>query len=120
MLVLLLLAVAPLSARKETSPSLHVDVQVLTPKGDPLPNAGVVLQQISDLRGKKVKDALDVELKTDQHGKTGLDGFVEGKILVQVIAAGMRTFGKVYTIRKDQASIVVHMQYPTSQYSIYH
>lgn len=119
-LLLLLLAVAPLSARRETSPSLRVDVQVLSPKGEPVPNAGVVLRQICDLQGKKVKDGLDVELKSDQNGKAGLDGFVEGKILVQVIAHGLRTYGKVYTIRTQHQLITVRMQPPAGQISIYH
>lgn len=120
LLLLLLLAASPLVARKETSPSLRIDVTVLSPKGDPVPNAGVVLRQICDLRGKKVKDSIDVELKSDQHGKAGLDGFVEGKVLVQVIAPGLRTFGKVYTIHRQQQSIVIHLKPPAGQISIYH
>jgi hypothetical protein len=120
LLLLLLLAASPLVARKETSPSLRIDVQVLSPTGDPVPNAGVVLRQICDLRGKKVKDSVDVELKSDQNGKAGLDGFVEGKVLVQVIAHGLRTFGKVYTIHARHQNIVVHLQAPAGQISIYH
>jgi hypothetical protein len=120
MMLLLLVMTAPLVALEDSSPSLRIDVQVLSPKGEPVPNAGVVLRQICDLRGKEVKDGVDVELKSDQHGKAGLDGFVEGKVLVQVIAHGMRTFGKVYTIHTQHQSITVHMQPPAGQISIYH
>lgn len=120
LLLLLLLLASPLVARRDTSPSLRIDVLVLSPKGDPVPNAGVVLRQICDLHGKKVKDGIDVELKSDQNGKAGLDGFVEGKILVQVIAHGLRTFGKVYTIHTQHQSITVHLQPPSGQISIYH
>lgn len=119
-MLLLFVMAAPLVAHKETSPSLRIDVTVLNPKGEPVPNAGVVLRQICDLRGKKVKDGVDVELKADQNGKAGLDGFVEGKVLVQVIASGLQTFGKVYTIHTQHQSITVRLQSPTGQISIYH
>ena len=112
------LAVLGVGAR---TPALatHVTVTVVNPQGEPIPNAGVVLDQLSDLRGKKVKHGLNVELKSNRHGKADLGDFVEGRILIQVIASGYETFGKVYLVRTPNYNVTVHLHAPRGQMSIY-
>jgi hypothetical protein len=98
---------------KSPPPTSHVDVTILRrDDGKPIENAAVVFQ----LEGDKG----NMELKTDEDGKTMIDVLPTGsKVLLQVIAKGYQTFGGDYTINKPQMAILVKLRRPGAQYSIY-
>lgn len=91
-------------------------VVVKSDNGKPVRNAVVVLHQV-DSRGRQVKGSL--ELKTDQEGKASYAGLPYGKVRVQVIAPGFRTYGEDHDINQPEHEFVIKLQRPQEQYSIY-
>jgi hypothetical protein len=84
--------------------------------GKPVRNAAVVLHPVSR-KGKQARGGL--ELKTDNDGKTNIDGIPYGPLRVQVLAPGFQTFGEDYEINKPELEITVKLKRPGGQYSIY-
>jgi hypothetical protein len=82
--------------------------------GKPVRNAAVVLHPV-DKKGKQSKGGL--ELKTDNDGKTNIDGIPYGPLRIQVLAPGFQTFGEDYQINKPKLEITVKLKRPKAQYS---
>jgi hypothetical protein len=82
--------------------------------GKPVRNAAVVLHPVSR-KGKQAKGGL--ELKTDNDGRTNIDGIPYGPLRVQVLAPHFQTFGEDYEIDKAQMEITVKLKHPSDQYS---
>lgn len=105
--------------RKYKAPPLtmKIDISVIrATNGKPIPNAAVVFHPVNE----KGKEEGAMELKTDLDGKTSLDVIPIGStVRLQIIANGFQTFGNDYVANADAKEIVIKMQRPTSQYSIY-
>lgn len=84
--------------------------------GKPVKNAAVVLHPVKK-NGKQAMGGL--ELKTDDDGKTWIDGIPYGQLRVQVLAPGFQTFGQDYEIKTPETEITVRLKKPTGQYSAY-
>jgi hypothetical protein len=84
--------------------------------GKPVRNAAVVLHPVGK-KGKQSKGGL--ELKTDNDGKTNIDGIPYGPLRVQVLAPGFQTFGEDYQIDKPELQITVKLKRPGGQFSSY-
>jgi Carboxypeptidase regulatory-like domain len=82
--------------------------------GKPVRNAAVVLHPVKK-NGKQSMGGL--ELKTDNDGKTNIDGIPYGPLRVQVLAPGFQTFGEDYQINKPELQITVKLKRPAGQYS---
>jgi hypothetical protein len=91
-------------------------VVVKDENGKPVRNAEIVLHAV-DKHGKQHSDGL--ELKTHEDGKAQIGGISYGKIRVQVIAHGLRTFGEDYDINQPSHEITIKMQKPQEQLTIY-
>ncbi len=91
-------------------------VVVRDASGKPVKNAAVVLHPVSK-KGKQSMGGL--ELKTDDDGKTWIDGIPYGSLRVQVLAPGFQTFGEDYEVTKPETHITVRLKRPTGQYSVY-
>lgn len=85
--------------------------------GKPVRNAEIVLHPIDAKTGKQKEEGL--ELKTHEDGKATIGGIPYGKMRVQVIAHGFRTYGEDYDIQQPNHDITIKMQRPAEQYSIY-
>ena len=84
--------------------------------GKPVKNAAVVLHPVN----KKGKQAMGgLELKTDEEGKTWIDGIPYGALRVQVLAPGYQTFGEDYEIKNPETHITVRLKKPVAQVSEY-
>jgi len=84
--------------------------------GKPVRNAAVVLHPVSR-KGKQAKGGL--ELKTDNDGRTNIDGIPYGPLRVQVLAPGFKTFGADYKVDQQELQITVKLKRPGGQYSTY-
>ena len=84
--------------------------------GKPVRNAEIVLHAV-DKHGKQHSDGL--ELKTHEDGKAQISGIPFGKLRVQVIAHGFRTFGEDYDINQPAHEITIKLQKPQDQTTIY-
>jgi hypothetical protein len=91
-------------------------VVVSATKEKPVRNASVVLHPVND-DGKQERGG--VQLKTDAEGKTFYEGVPYGKLRIQVIAPRFQTFGEDYEVSQPQQQIVIKLQPPQKQYSIY-
>ena len=91
-------------------------VVVRDTNGKPVKNAAVVLHPVRK-NGKQSMGGM--ELKTDEEGKTWIDGIPYGQLRVQVLAPGFQTFGEDYEIKKPETEIVVRLKKPVGQYSSY-
>ncbi len=84
--------------------------------GKPIRNAAVVLHPVNR-KGQQARGGL--ELKTDNDGRTNIDGIPYGPIRIQVLVPGFRTFGEDYQIDKPELEITVKLKRPGGQYSVY-
>jgi small ligand-binding sensory domain FIST len=94
---------------------LHFSV-IRAGKKVPIRNASVVLHPVSK-DGKQEKGGL--ELKTDQEGKTEIEGIRYGKLRVQVVAQGFQTYGEDFEIDQPDREFVIELKRPQEQVTIY-
>jgi hypothetical protein len=84
--------------------------------GKPIRNASIVLHPV-DKKGKQEKGGM--QLKTDAEGRTLIEGIPYGKLRVQVISSGFQTFGQDYDIDEPVEEIMIKLDRPKEQHSIY-
>jgi hypothetical protein len=101
------------SGRKTSSVNLIV---VREANGKPVKNAEVVLHLLND-DGKQKQEGL--ELKTHDDGKAEATGLPYGKVRIQVIAPGFRTYGEDYDLNQPNLEITIKLKKPAEQLSIY-
>jgi 5-hydroxyisourate hydrolase-like protein (transthyretin family) len=111
--MLVLLAVAAMAQHKSSTLDFLI---VKDANGKPVRNAEIVLHPV-DKNGRQ-KDQ-SVELKTHEDGKASVNGIPYGKLRVQVIAQGFKTYGEDYDISQPNHAITIKLQKPAEQYSIY-
>jgi len=110
---LLCMSVSALAGQKSASLEFLV---VKDADGKPVRNAEIVLHPV-DKHGKQKAEGL--ELKTHEDGKAQIAGIPFGKLRVQVICPGYRTFGADYAVGGPQMEITIKLQKPSEQYTIY-
>jgi hypothetical protein len=101
---------------KSPPPTARIEVTILKDvNGKPIENAAVVFHP---MEGEKDKG--NMELKTNEDGKTIIDVLPIGDVVrLQVIARGFQTYGEDYKIDKADLAIEIRMKRPGEQYSIY-
>lgn len=101
---------------KMPPPTGRVEVTVLRDDdGKPIENAAVIFHEIV-----KNKDAGNMELKTNEDGKTVIDVLPLNSLArLQIIAHGYQTYGQDYKLDKASMAIEIRMKRPGAQYSIY-
>src|SRR5215472_7228434 len=112
-----ILTLPGLSQKKPPQPTAELRVTVLRDSnGKPVKNAEVVLHPVDD-HGKQKAESL--ELKTHEDGKAETGGVPYGKLRIQVIAKGFKTYGEDYDIQQPNFEITIKLQKPAEQFSIY-
>lgn len=101
---------------KPPPPTSNIKVVVVSAAhGKPIDGADVIFHPI---KHNKVEGSL--ELKSDSNGVAKIDVIPIGdRLLLQVIKDGYNTFGQEYKIDAASKEIVVKMQPPAPQYSLY-
>ena len=119
-LISVLIAPAALAAKNPPVPdqrTASVNMTVIrNSSGKPVKNAEVVIHLI-DTHGKQKQEGL--ELKTHDDGKAEATGIPYGKVRIQVIAPGFRTFGEDFSIDQPNHEFTIKLQKPAEQLSIY-
>jgi hypothetical protein len=120
------LLAAPASGAQETNrrgrkykappPTSRIEVSVLRDTDKkPIENAAVIFHP---MEGEKDKG--NMELKTNEDGKTVIDVLPIGDtVRLQIIAKGFQTYGQDYKVDRDKMAIEIRMKRPGEQYSIY-
>jgi hypothetical protein len=101
---------------KSPPPTARIEVTVLRDvNGKPIENAAVIFHP---MEGEKDKG--NMELKTNEDGKTIIDVLPMGDtVRLQIIAKGFQTYGEDYKVDKAEMAIEIRMKRPGQQYSIY-
>jgi len=84
--------------------------------GTPVKNASIV---IHFLRRDGRQDSEGFQLKTDSDGRTSIGDIPYGKLRVQAIAKGLRTYGEDVDINLPEQQLLIRLERPADQYSIY-
>jgi hypothetical protein len=102
---------------KPPPPTSQITVTVLrADNGTPIPKAAVIFHPLK----KNGKDEGGMELKANQDGKATMTVIPIGDtVLVQIIADGYQTYGKIYQIDKAKMAMKIRMKLPQPEYSIY-
>ena len=101
----------------DDEPSCLIYFQVLKEdNGKPVRNAAVIMHPVN-ADGKQGHGGM--ELKTDADGKTNFDGVPYGKLRVQVLAQGFKTYGEDFDVTKPKMTLTIKLKRPQEQYSIY-
>ena len=97
--------------------NLHIEVTA-GDKSEPVGNASVYVRferPGSLLRLHKDKK-VEMNLRTNQEGVTKVSDVPRGKVLIQVIASGWKTFGQWYTLEKEEETIKIKLEKPPHWY----
>jgi len=80
----------------------------------PVENASVYLKTVEQhlLRDKK----FEVNVKTNQKGTAHVPDAPLGKVLIQIVADGWKTYGHWYEINDPQQVIKIHLERPPKWY----
>jgi hypothetical protein len=66
---------------------------------------------------KRAKDQkLEFDLKTNQEGVARAPDIPQGKVLIQIVATGWKTFGQYYDVDSDQQTIHIALERPPRWY----
>lgn len=119
-LLSMLLPAAALAGKKpsesdQKTASVNMTV-IRSTSGKPVKNAEVVIHLV-DNHGKPKQEGL--ELKTHEDGKAEATGIPYGKVRIQVIAPGFRTYGEDFSINQPNHEFTIKLQKPAEQLSIY-
>jgi Carboxypeptidase regulatory-like domain len=116
-LVCTALTLTALGQRKPATPTAFLTVTVVRDSnGKPVKNAEIVMHPV-DEHGKQKPESL--ELKTHEDGKAETGGVPYGKLRIQVIAKGFKTYGEDYVVQQPNLEITIKLQKPADQFSIY-
>lgn len=116
-LLIMALAAFPVGAQKPQSQKAALKITVVKEaSGKPVKNAEVILHPVDKDGGQKQEG---LELKTHEDGKADIDGIRYGKLRIQVIAQGYRTFGQDFLINQPTMEITIKLEKPADQFSIY-
>jgi hypothetical protein len=98
---------------KAPPPTSRIEITILRDADSkPIERASVIFHMVGDTG--------NMELKTDEDGKTMIDVLPLGsKIRLQVIAKGYQTYGEDFDNDKPEITMGVRLKRPGEQYSIY-
>jgi len=94
----------------------RLKILVTNSDGKPVGNASVYVR-FNEAGGFLHKDKLaELSFKTNDDGTVKVPNIPVGKVLIQVIAKGLHTYGKWYDITKDPDTIEIKLDHPTHWY----
>jgi hypothetical protein len=102
--------------KKTPPPTTRLKIEVTNPYGKPVGQASVYVR-FPESGGVFHKDKLaEMDLKTNDDGSVKVPDIPQGKIMIQVIAKGWRTYGCWYDIEKDEDTIQIKLEAPPHWY----
>lgn len=81
----------------------------------PVPDASVYLKYVALTKHGK-EEKVELNLKTNQEGVTHSPEIPQGKVLIQIVAPGWKTFGQYYDAQSDDQTIQIHLERPTTKW----
>jgi hypothetical protein len=120
--VLLALGVAAQSQKQKgerfqgepATTKLRIEV-VAGEKDEAVENASVYVKFVQERRLARDKK-IEMDVKTNRSGIATVPGVPRGKVVVQVVAPGWKTFGEWYDLDKPEQTIKIKLQKPRRWY----
>jgi len=118
-----LAAAFPLSAQQDTpppknsppAPTNRLTIEVTGGDANkPIENASVYLKTVEEHRIKDKKT--EVNVKTNQEGIAHIPDVALGRVLIQVVADGWKSYGHWYDISEPKQTITIHLDRPPKWY----
>jgi len=102
---------------KSAEPAMtKLKIRVKTDSDKPIANASVYVRFYTAGGAWHHDKLAEMNFKTNQDGSVKVPEVPQGKILIQVIAAGWHTYGKWYDVEKEQESIEIKLVPPPHWY----
>ncbi|HTS10785.1 MAG TPA: carboxypeptidase-like regulatory domain-containing protein [Candidatus Limnocylindrales bacterium] len=106
----------PPKNKDSDAPTTKLRIEITDPHDKPVANASVYVR-FNQSGGMFHKDKLaELNLRTNEDGTVKVPEIPQGKILIQVIAKGWRTYGKWYDIEKVEDTIEIKLEEPPHWY----
>lgn len=106
----------PKSGGPKPDPQARVTIEVTG--GDqetPVENASVYFKYIEEHKIKKNK-TMELNVKTNREGVAHVPDAPLGRVLIQVLAEGWKTYGRWFDITDPKQTIKVHLERPPKWY----
>jgi len=106
----------PKSGQPKPDPQARITIEVTG--GDqetPVENASVYFKYIEEQKIKK-NNTMELTVKTNREGVAHVPGAPLGRVLVQVLAEGWKTYGRWFDITDPKQTIKVHLERPPKWY----
>lgn len=104
----------PKTEKQSGFTKLHVEVTA-GEKNQPVESASVYVRFVQErVLGKDKKTEMNV--KTNHDGIVKVPDVPRGKVLIQVVAEGWKTFGRWYDIEGEEQTIKIHLEKPPRWY----
>jgi hypothetical protein len=105
------------TAKEKSAPSAINRLTIEVTAGDdnkPVENASIYLKTLEQ---KLIKDKkFEVNVKTNLQGVAHVPDAPTGRVLIQVVASGWKTYGHWYDVTDQQQTIKVHLERPPKWY----
>lgn len=111
---LLGLSLLPVAAGNDARVRLQIEV-VGEKTGKPIQNAAVYVK-FKEARTLWRDKKREWSVKTNREGKAVVPLLPEGRVLIQVVAKGWKTYGRYYTLRGPKQTIEVKLKLPKKWY----
>ncbi len=86
-------------------------------KSVPVDMASIYVRFVNSDGYKELKDKkFELNLKSNREGIASLPPVPRGKVTIQVIAPGWKTFGKVYELIDEEQTVKIHLDKPPVWY----
>lgn len=104
------------AVEKDSGASTKLRIEVVAgEKDEPVDNASVYVKYTRE-RSLAKDQRIEMNTKTNRSGVATIAGVPRGKVLVQVIAQGWKTFGQWYDLEKSEQTIQIKLQKPPRWY----
>ncbi len=100
----------------KSDPTSRVTIEVSGgEKESPVENASVYLKYVEEHKLKKDRK-VELNVKTNRDGTAHIPEAPTGRVLLQVVAEGWKTYGRWYDITEAKQTIKVHLERPAKWY----
>jgi hypothetical protein len=94
----------------------HVTIEVSGGDNDaPVENASVYVKYVEERKIRKDK-TVELNVKTNREGAAHIPAAPLGRVLIQVVADGWKTYGRWYDITDAKQTFKVHLEKPPKWY----
>src|SRR5436309_2828384 len=106
----------PKSSATKPDPQSRITIEVTGGENEtPVENASVYFKYVEEHKIKKNK-TMELNVKTNREGVAHVPDAPLGRVLIQVIAEGWKSYGRWFDITDPKQTIKVHLERPPKWY----